>query len=72
MTTFHYDPAHPIIIPDPDSHLDYSVGLTKREYFAALAMQALLARSTDAKLYRTDARDAVMWADELINALNTP
>ena len=42
-------------------------GLTKREYFAAKALQALLA---DSKLHVTVARDAVKIADLLIKALD--
>lgn len=44
-------------------------GLTKREHFAALAMQAIASRDDD--LYATDiAQLAVMHADRLIAALN--
>lgn len=46
-------------------------GLTKREYFAAMAMQGLLAN--EAHSYRTNlllAEYAVIVSDELINALN--
>jgi hypothetical protein len=47
-------------------------GLTKREYFAALAMQAMASRPdfyyTDSD--RMSANTAVMWADALIAALN--
>lgn len=43
-------------------------GLTKREYFAAKALQSLLANSEG--LYQTVARDAVKIADLLIKALD--
>lgn len=47
------------------------VGLTKREYFAGLAMQGLLAKYA---MQNTDAKgicpEAVTHADELIEALN--
>ncbi len=43
-------------------------GLTKREYFAAMAMQGLLAN--DSALITNKARDAVQAADALIEILN--
>ena len=43
-------------------------GLTKREYFAAMAMQGLLAN--DSGLITSKARDAVKAADALIEELN--
>jgi hypothetical protein len=49
----------------------YSNGLTKREYFAALAMQGILA----GKIQTDDilvAEYAVMYADNLIESLNVP
>jgi len=52
-------------------------GLTKREYFAALALQGLLAAETENYNFgptetgtRTAASDAVAHADALIAALN--
>lgn len=42
-------------------------GLTKREYFAALAMQGILAKSDAPMSYA--ARDAVKFADELLAEL---
>ena len=48
-------------------------GLTKREHFAALAMQGLLANSRiDWQLTRPDqlGKEAVIQADALITALN--
>lgn len=48
-----------------------SVGLTKREYFAAKAMQALAANpETDFAEFSEVASDAVRMADALIKALN--
>ena len=44
-------------------------GLTKREYFAALALQGLLAGDPDVA-YKGAAEDAVSHADALIKALN--
>lgn len=45
-------------------------GLTKREYFAALAMQGLFANSVNNGSSRTFAEIAVKAADHLIEALN--
>lgn len=45
-----------------------STGLTKREYFAAMALQGLLAN--DSGLITSKARDAVKAADALIEELN--
>ena len=42
-----------------------SYGLTKREYFAAMAMQGLLAAHSDCEIYY-----AVQLSDALIAALN--
>lgn len=49
----------------------YSQGLTKREYFAALAMQAIVARAHHtAGWYESEAKQCVHIADSLINELN--
>ena len=46
-----------------------STGLTKREYFAAMAMQELLTKfGNDYELQI--AKDAIYWADALIEELN--
>jgi hypothetical protein len=45
----------------------FGQGLTKREYFAAMAMQACVAQNYIAGVA---ARDAVAYADALIEALN--
>ena len=47
-----------------------SMGLTKREYFAAMALQGLLAN--DSGLITSKARDAVQAAEALIEILNKP
>jgi hypothetical protein len=49
-----------------------SEGMTKREYFAALAMQGLCACSIAGshKMFDTLAKEAVLYADELIKALD--
>lgn len=45
-------------------------GLTKREYFAAMAMQGLLADENNHGHIELIALDAVRFTDALINALN--
>ncbi len=45
-------------------------GLTKREYFAALAMQGMMAQANEFSTYRGLADSAVRHADALIAALN--
>jgi hypothetical protein len=53
----------------PDGAIDLpNNGLTKREYFAAIALQGLLAN--DSGLITSKARDAVKAADALIEELN--
>ena len=51
---------------------DQTTGLTKREYFAAIALQGLLAgRNIESELSQDDwAEMAVQHADALIEALN--
>lgn len=46
------------------------LGLTKREYFAAMAMQGLLAANAFNGAPKSIAKYAVDYADELIDALN--
>lgn len=57
-----FPPAH-----DPKSH---PFGLTKREYFAALAMQGLLADENNLSTIQSAAAYAVKFADALIAELN--
>jgi hypothetical protein len=49
-----------------------NVGLTKREYFAAMAMQSLILLMQNELLYDKHhiTQDSVNFADELIEALN--
>jgi len=66
-------PAYPTIHQNSDGTLDYSLnqGLTKREYFAGLAMQGLLA--TSGKLSTNSkwlSEASIRYADELLNQLN--
>lgn len=63
MTTWGHQTAYPI----PDSDAD---GLTKRELFAAMAMQALIANPDVAMDYCERINMAVRTADALIEALN--
>lgn len=45
-------------------------GLTKREYFAAMAMQGLIMKNGEGHLHFEGSELAVQMADALINALN--
>ena len=65
MTTWGTETAYPIT----NRVLEWQVGLTKREYFAAMAMQGILADHTRS-LGKDIAIDAVKMADHLIKALN--
>jgi len=76
MKTNGNDPANPTIGWELTAHGDPVVitdqyGLTKREYFAAMAIQGLLT-STKYILYPITqvAKDAVNYADALIKELN--
>lgn len=61
------DPAFPVMSP---GGCQYS-GLTKREYFAALAMQGLLSSDNLLVFPSSDvAKMAIDCADELIKSLN--
>lgn len=65
-----YDPAFPT-----DDYFDEKItntlpGLTKREYFAALAMQGLLANPAFSNTTFDDTKTAVEIADALIARLN--
>ena len=56
-----------------DGTHDFNInkGLTKREYFAAMALQGILARGFNPDLFEKNGSEiAVNWADALINALN--
>jgi len=75
------DLAHPTNIIDTDRRFEseYHTGLSKREYFAALAMQGLLTRVPNRPNNETDlgvielkriSEESTIMADALINALN--
>ncbi len=53
----------------PAGSFPSTYGLTKREYFAAMAMQGLASRQLG---YEDASEDAVEFADALIAALNEP
>jgi hypothetical protein len=52
---------------DGPEHASY--GLTKREYFAGLAMQGLTGNPTSTGVFKDCATDAVNYADALLEAL---
>ena len=78
------DPTNPIVETSTDPYGGSRMecmqgGLTKREYFAAIAMQGLLTRVPERWGHETDlgiteskriSEESVMIADELIKALN--
>lgn len=71
--TFGDESAMPLVIDGGINNGDYSRGLTKREYFAAIAMQGWLSGFPN---YEPDpkyvAKHAVEVADALIEELNKP
>lgn len=63
--------AYPFRLDPQDSVYEENYGLTKREYFAAMALQGLMAnRTPDIDLCTSVADFAVYHADALIEALN--
>lgn len=75
MKTRQNDLAMPVFQPylHPDNDPGtFHTGLTKREYFAAMAMQGILSNPTGGNDRDGDliARSAVAMADRLINELN--
>lgn len=62
------EPAFPIAVVNANGDMQASPGLTKREYFAALAMQGLVSRMT----YEIAVINAVGAADALIAELAKP
>lgn len=81
MKTEANEMAHPGAQCMPGEPFILTGGLTKREHFAALAMQGMLANSywselmfkskfDDKKIYSVISKDAVAHADALIEALN--
>ena len=72
MITTGNEPAFACI----DNNQYLQVGLTKREYFAAMAMQGIASNRGNSENAKTDsawiAEASVLLADALINALNKP
>ena len=66
MSTDKNDAAFPV---EQFQHYS-SFGLTKREYFASMAMQGILADPDNQGYAEGIAKDAVKMADELITQLN--
>lgn len=67
QTAFPVNGQPPIYtLPDGTRRID--MGLTKREYFAAMAMQAII--STNSFNWDSTSRNAVQVADDLILELN--
>ena len=71
------DFAYPSNIIDPDGRFqpEYNTGLTKREYFAAMAMQGMIANGVTIDVdkdyvFKTRAQTCIIMADALIKALN--
>jgi len=60
-------PINPIL--DWNEVKSKSIGLTKREYFAGLAMQGLLSNPNKTSNPIQISEDAVMYADELLKQL---
>lgn len=58
----------------PITGLENQLGLTKREYFAAMAMQGLISNAPNGNLgnYTEGCELATKWADTLIIELNKP
>jgi len=64
-------PINPKLLKFTDGSSTVIIGLTKREYFASLMMQAIVTRTTDDGYDSCAlAEEAVDYADSLINALN--
>jgi hypothetical protein len=62
-------PLYPMDIKFQDGTQGINMGLSKREYFAAMALQGLLAHGNPKTLFN-HASMSVYWADELIKQLN--
>ena len=64
------EPNEPIRFVKPPFTPGSYYGLTKREYFAAMAMQGLMSNGGNMNTYEEDAETAVRVSDFLIAALN--
>ncbi len=72
MKTTPTQSAFPLCVGDHGEIAEINHGLTKREYFAAIALQALGRYLLDGGSNANEiAKEAVYFADALIEALNT-
>lgn len=75
MATEGNEPAYPIVLPEGVGINTYSdPGLTKREYFAAMAMQGMMTSMGQLSAHPSEygiGKQAVAIADDLIRALNS-
>lgn len=62
------EPANPVRVPAKNAGTHVHTGLTKREYFAAMAMQGLLAQNDYSRMDIL-ANDAVKQADAILKEL---
>lgn len=72
--TFGHEPAFPEVQPTPQFN-NHTYGITKREYFAASALQGLIANNSENQYeYALDddelCEEAVNLAEKLIEKLN--
>jgi hypothetical protein len=75
MKTNANQPAFPIseeATDRIDADISIYTGLTKREFFAAMAMRGLMANGRHAVFYQRVAADSVEAADKLIAELEKP
>jgi len=64
------NPNDPAMAGNEYDHGQFNPGLTKREYFAAMAMQGIIAKPATLTTNEKFAAAAVSMADALIAALN--
>jgi hypothetical protein len=69
MKTNPNDPAYPVTYGNGMAE-KFTIGLTKREYFAAMAMQGLLHKCEHNKPMELHAIQACKFSDSLIAELN--
>ena len=68
-------PINPVLTQSPSLQNDTSLGLTKREYFAGLAMQAMISNMKPSsmngieKIPSNIAKWSLLFADELLKQL---
>lgn len=65
-----YGDSIQLYIGDTRNSIPFTKGLTKREYFAALALQGLIAHPSVVGDFEGLSKYAVKYADALIKALN--